>query len=147
MSRAFIKEGEAPDPACPSCGTPGEPVGAATLEAQLPPEDRKALGDRAYYCGNPACPTGYFSAWDAAVPLERLKSRAWPKDPQAPICPCFGLRPADIIDDARAGKKSRVLEIREESDAPDSRCPRLSPDGRCCVAQVMRLFREHFTAG
>lgn len=144
MSRAFMKEGEAPEPRCPSCGGAGDAVAPATLDAQLGPEDRKALGDRAYYCAGPACPTAYFSAWDAVVPQDRLKSRAWPKDPEAPVCPCFGLTPADIIEDARSGRRSRILEVREESDAPDSRCPRLAPDGRSCVARVMRLFRENF---
>jgi len=141
-----MKEGEAPDPRCPSCGTPGDAVGPPTLDAQLSPEDRKALGDRAYYCASPSCPTAYYSAWDAVVPLERLKSRAWPKDPDAPICPCFGLMASDIVEDARSARKTRVLEIREESDAPDPRCPRVAPDGRCCVTQVMRLFRENFEA-
>jgi hypothetical protein len=146
MSRAFIKEGDAPEPRCPSCGTQGEAVGPATLDAQLSPADRKALGDRAYYCANPGCSTAYFSAWDAVIPQNRLKSRAWPKDPQAPICPCFGLSAADVIADARAGRKNRVLEIREEADAPDARCPGLAPDGRSCMTSVMRLFRENFQA-
>ncbi len=146
MSRAFMKEGDAPDPRCPSCGSSGEAVGGVTLEAQLLPADRKVLGDRAYYCPNPSCRTAYFSAWEAVVPEDRLKSRAWPKDPDAPICPCFSLKPTDVVEDARAGRKSRVLEIREESDAPDPRCLRLAPDGRCCMPQVMRLFRENFEA-
>jgi len=141
-----MKEGETPDPRCPSCQTLGEPVGAVTLGAQLSAEDRAALGERAYYCSNPACPIAYFSAWDATVPVIRLKSRSWPKDPDAPLCPCFGLTAADIVADARSGRKNRVLEIREEADAPDSRCPGLSPDGRSCMAQVMRLFRENFQA-
>ena len=141
-----MKEGEAPEPRCPSCGSPGEAVGPATLEAQLSPEDRKALGDRAYYCAHPSCAAGYYSAWDAVIPLARLRSRAWPKDPSAPLCPCFGLRDADLIEDARSGRKNRVLEIREESDAPDPRCPRTAPDGRCCMPLAMRIFREHFVA-
>jgi len=146
MSRAFMKEGDAPEPRCPTCQTPGESVGPSTLEAQLSPQDRKALGDRAYYCASPSCPTAYFSAWDAVVPLDRLKTRSWPKDPSAVLCSCFGLKAEDIVSDALSGKKARVQEIREEADAPDARCPRLSPDGRSCVAHVMRLFRENFQA-
>lgn len=141
-----MKEGEAPDPRCPSCQSPGEAVGIVTLDAQLSPDDRKAIGDRAFYCPSPSCPTAYFSAWDAVVPLSRLRSRSWPKDPDAPLCPCFGLTVADIVNDARAGRKNRVLEIREEADAPDARCPSLAPDGKSCSAQVMRLFRENFVA-
>ena len=62
----------------------------------------------------------------------------------APLCPCFGLTSADIVEDARAGQKTRIQEIREEADAPDARCPKLSPDGRSCAAHAMRLFRENF---
>lgn len=141
-----MKEGEAPDPRCPSCQAPGDLVAPATLDAQLSPDDRRALGDRAYYCPGPSCPTAYFSAWDATVPLARLRSRTWPKDPDSPICPCFGLKESDIVDDARSGRKNRVLEIREEADAPDARCPGLCPDGRSCVTLVMRIFRENFSA-
>ena len=146
MSRAFMKEGEAPEPACPSCGTPGEPVGPATLDAQLTPKDRKALPDRANYCATPSCRIGYFTGLGATVPVDRLRSRTWPKDPGAPLCPCFGLTSADIVEDAQAGKKTRIQEIREEADAPDARCPKLSPDGRSCAAAAMRLFRENFPA-
>ena len=140
-----MKEGDAPDPRCPACTSPGEPVGIPTLDAQLSPEDRKAIGDRAYYCPSPACPTAYFSAWEATIPLARLKTRSWPKDPNAPLCPCFGLLAEDIVADARSGRKTRVQEIREEADAPDARCPKLCPDGRPCVPHVMRLFRENFS--
>lgn len=141
-----MKEGETPEPRCPACQTAGELVAPLTLDAQLSPEDRKAIGDRVYYCPNPSCPTGYFSAWDAVVPLARLRSRSWPKDPNAPLCPCFNLKAEDIVADAQSGRKNRVQEIREEADAPDARCPKLCPDGRSCVPQVMRLFRENFGA-
>jgi hypothetical protein len=144
MSRAFMKEGEAPEPACPSCGAPGEPVGPLTLDAQLAPQDRRTLGDRAFYCASSSCPVGYFTGLGATVPADRLRNRTWPKEAGATLCPCFGLTPSDLVEDARAGKKSRIQEIREEADAPDSRCPKLSPDGKSCATHAMRLFRENF---
>lgn len=141
-----MKEGEAPEPACPSCGTPGEPVGAQTLDAQVPTAHRGLLGDKAYYCATPTCRTGYYNGWGSTFPAEKIQNPKFPKNPDAPLCPCFMLSAADLIADAREGIKTRIQEIREEADAPDARCPKLSPDGRSCAAHAMRLFRENFTA-
>lgn len=139
-----MKEGEAPEPRCPSCGTLGEPVGVVTLEQHVSAEDHEAIGDRALYCPNPACSTAYFNAWGVAVPQDRVKGRIYPKDRQGPICACTGLRAAEVVADARAGRKDRVKEIRERAEAPDARCILLCPDGKSCVPRVMRLFRESF---
>jgi hypothetical protein len=146
MSRAFMKEGEAPEPRCPSCGTLGETVGAVTLEQHATPEDHEAIGDRALYCPNPACTTAYFNTWGVVVPQDRIKGGTYPKDRQAPICPCTGLRAGDVVSDARAGRKDRIKDLREKSEGPDSRCILLCPDGKSCVTRVMRLFRETFEA-
>ena len=144
MSRAFMKEGETPDPSCPGCGGQGEPVGAPTLDAQVPALMRGLLGDKAYYCATPTCPTGYFTGWGSTFPAGKLQNPSYPKNPDAPLCLCFCLSAEDLIADAREGNKSRIQEIREEADAPDSRCPKLSPDGRSCAPRAMQLFRENF---
>jgi hypothetical protein len=146
MSRAFMKEGDEPEPRCPSCGTLGETVGAVTLEQHVTPEDHEAIGDRALYCPNPACTTAYFNAWAAVVPHDRIKGGTYPKDRQGPICPCTGLRAADVVSDARAGRKDRIKDLRDRSEGPESRCILLCPDGKSCVTRVMRLFRETFEA-
>jgi hypothetical protein len=146
MSRAFMKEGEAPEPRCPACDAAGEPVGAPTLDAQVPPALRGLLGDKAYYCPTPTCRIGYFNGWGSTFPAEKLQNRTFPKDPDAPLCPCFLLSAADLIADAREGIKTRIQEIREEADAPDAKCPTLSPDGKSCATRAMQLFRDNFTA-
>lgn len=146
MSRAFIKDPEPGEPRCPGCGGLGDPVTPPTLEEHLPTADREPLGAAAFYCPDPRCRTAYYNAWAAAVPVERLKGPAWPKDPEAPICPCFGVRAADVLADARDGRKDRVKELVEKSKGPEARCLRACPDGVPCIPRVLRLFRETFEA-
>ena len=146
MSRAFVKDPEPGEPRCPSCGSLGEAVGAPTLEAQIPPDARSLLGAAVFYCENPACRTAYFNAWGASVPDARLKSAAWPKNPDAPVCPCFGTTADEILADAREGRKERVKNLVERSKGPEARCVERCPDGKSCMPRVMRLFREAFEA-
>ena len=146
MSRAFLKDPEPADPRCPSCGSLGEAVGAPTLEAQISKEDRASLGTAAFYCEDSACRTAYFNAWGAAVPDSRLKTSAYPKNPEAPVCPCFGIPAADIQSDAREGRKDRMKDLVERSKGPEAKCATLCPDGKSCMPRVMRLFREAFEA-
>jgi hypothetical protein len=146
VSRAFVRDPEPGEPLCPGCGTPGDAVGPATIEAQLPPDARATLGANAFYCVNPGCPTAYFTSWGAKVPAEKLVSTAYPKDPGAPICPCFGITAADVTADARDGRKERVRDLVERSKGPGARCAERCPDGRPCLPRVLRLFRETFEA-
>ena len=145
MSRAFIKEAEQADPRCPGCGALGEQVGPATLQAHLPADAVATLGDKALYCVNSECPTAYFNAWGAAVGRDRMTGTAYPKDPAAPICCCFGLTASDVITDARAGRKDRVKDLVERSKGPDASCVARCPDGQPCVTRVLQLFRENFS--
>jgi hypothetical protein len=146
MSRAFMKDPEPGDPRCPGCGGLGEPVGSATLDAHVSGAPRTALGGSAFYCAAPSCPTAYFNAWGAVVSADQLARAAWPKDPEAPICSCFGIKAADVISDAREGRKDRIKELVERSKGPDARCTTSAPGGACCVPNVLRLFRETFDA-
>ena len=120
MSRAFMKEEEAREPGCPSCGTPGAPVSSTTIEAQLSTADRAALEGRVFHCGAASCSTAYFTALGAAVPVARLASPAWPKSPDAPLCPCFGVRAEDLAADAREGRKDRIKSLRERAEGPEA---------------------------
>src|SRR6185436_19237031 len=122
MSRAFMKDPEPGEPRCPVCGGLGEPVGPATLDAHVSGAPRTALGGSAFYCAAPSCRTAYFSAWGAVVSADQLARAAWPKDPEAPVCACFGIKAADVISDAREGRKDRIKELVERSKGPDARC-------------------------
>jgi hypothetical protein len=147
LSRAFVRDPEPGEPLCPECRTPGEEVGVPTLEAQLPAEIRSPLKGIAYYCVNPACRTAYFTGWGAGVPASALASPAYPKDGNAPICPCFGLRADEVVADAQNGRRERVRELVERSKGPDARCQTRCPDGRPCIPRVLRLFRERWEEG
>ncbi|HXX94932.1 MAG TPA: hypothetical protein VEN81_15005 [Planctomycetota bacterium] len=144
MSRAFIRDPEPGEPLCPGCGTPGDEVGRPTLEAQLSLEARTPLGGSAFYCVNPDCSTAYFNLWGARVPAAVLGSGAYPKDPDRPICPCFGITAAEVEEDARQGRKDRIRDLMERAGGPGARCVERSPDGRPCLPRVLRLFRESF---
>jgi len=139
-----MKEGEEPEPRCPSCGTLGDAVGPSTLAIHVPAEFRTKLGDRAYYCVNPGCPNAYFNGWGTTVPAERMLGPAWPKDPEGPLCPCFGLSATEIVADAREGKKDRIRSLKERAEGPEARCAERSPDGHSCLPRALRLFRESF---
>ena len=141
-----MKEPEPGEPRCPGCAGLGEPVGLPTLEAHLAADARAPLGATAFYCPDPACPTAYFNGWGTSVPREKLTSTAYPKDPEAPVCSCFGLTAAEVVADARDGRKERVKSLLERSKGPEARCLEKSPDGRCCMPLVSRLFRESFQA-
>ena len=146
MSRAFMKESEPGEPRCPACKGIGIPVGAPTLEAQLPAEFRAKLVGAACWCESAECRTAYFDAWGTAVGVDRLRSIPHPKDPEGPICFCFGLSAAQITADARDGRKERVKDLKERAEGPEARCTERCPDGRPCLPRVMRLFRESFEA-
>ena len=139
-----MKEGETPEPRCPTCDTLGDEVGAITLDAHVPAELRSALGDRAYYCVNPACPSAYFNGWGTVVPADRIRASAFPKDPKGPLCSCFGVGTAEIEAAAREGKKDQIRHLKERAEGPEARCAERSPDGRSCLPRALRLFREIF---
>jgi len=139
-----MKEGEAPEPRCPSCETLGDAVGPPTIEAHVPLELRAALGDRAYYCVNPDCRIAYFNGWGTAVPAERITGSAYPKDPEGSLCPCFGISASQILSEAREGKKDAIRSLKARAEGPLARCAERSPDGRPCLPRALRLFREAF---
>lgn len=144
MSRAFMKESEPAEPRCPACAGLGIPVGATTLEAQLPAELRAKLSGAAFWCESEDCPTAYFDAWGAKLGVESLRAIPHPKAPEGPLCVCFGLTAAQVTADAREGRKDRVKDLKERAEGPEARCLELCPDGRSCLPRVMRLFREAF---
>lgn len=146
MSRAFMKEAEQAEPRCPGCGGLGAPVAAKTLEAQLPADARATLGDGVFYCAGSDCDTAYFNAWGGAVSRARSRACTYPKDPGGLLCPCFGIKAADIVEDARAGRKERIKDLRERAGGPEARCLTACPDGQSCLPLALRLFRENFPA-
>ena len=141
-----MKEADAADPRCPGCAGPGEEVGRPTLEAQVDVDTLRRLSGPAWFCPDPTCAVGYFGGWGAPVPSAALRSPAYPKNPEAPLCACFGMSAAEVEAEARAGRKERVRALLERARGPEARCAEKRPDGRCCAPIVSRLFRESFQA-
>lgn len=143
MNKAFVRDPDEGDPRCPAlegCGGPGVLVGSKTLDAQLDPAWRARLPATAYYCPEAQCPVGYFDAWGTVVPALEVRTAAWPKSPQAPVCSCRGLTASDIEADARAGRRERIRELDAYVGSGQARCETAAPGGRSCIADVRRLF-------
>lgn len=143
MNKAFVKEPEAGEPRCPSCGGPGPSVGQETLAAWLCDAPRTTLPKGGYFCSNPGCDVAYFDAWEATVPVDRLRAPCWPKDPEAPVCGCFGLLAETIEEEAAVNEVALIREHLARAESDDAACATKSPTGRSCVAEVRRLFIQH----
>ena len=57
----------------------------------------------------------YFDQFEQTVAADRLKQPAYPKDPAAPICNCFGFTTAEIDADLREGATVRVKALLAKS--------------------------------
>lgn len=141
MNKAFIKEPEQSDSAhCPRCGSLGIAVGEATLAAHLPAEALAAIAKAAFFCPYPTCEVGYFDSFERVVPVSAFLHPAYPKDPEAPICACFGLSRDDIEDDLNEGGVRRVRELLDKARTSHAHCQAAAASGQSCVSEVQRYF-------
>ncbi len=143
MNKAFIKEPEDTGEAhCPRCGSLGVAVGDATLSAQLSADDRRNLPETAWFCPFARCEVAYFDQFERTVEAHRLSRLIYPKDPDAPICACFGFTCEEIEADVNEGGATRVRELLAKSKSPEARCTVMSPSGQCCMGEVQRYFMK-----
>jgi hypothetical protein len=142
MNKAFVREPDQGADYCPRCGSQGEPVRSQTLATYLTEEQRGRLADPANFCPSPQCPVAYFDAFERHVPAVDLKRPAYPKDPAAPICACFGLTRADIEQDVREGIVARTKKALELAKSPEARCAEMAANGQPCVAHVQKYFMQ-----
>ena len=145
MNKAFVRE---PDDngqrLCPSCGSIGIAVTEETISAHLTAAARQELGEPSYYCPFARCSVAYFDLFDRTAPVAALLDAAYPKDPTAPLCRCFGLTIDDVERDIQSGTVERVRSVVERAKTADAHCHLAAPDGRCCVPEVQRYyFRAH----
>ena len=105
-------------------------------------EDRHQLGETACFCPSEACPVAYFDAFERLVTLNQLIKPVYPKDPDAPICCCFGLTREEIEEDVREGVATRTRALIERSKSPEARCPQMAANGQSCVPAVQRYFMK-----
>lgn len=140
MNKAFIREADSADERCPRCHAPGQPVGAATLDALLLPERRRELGETAYFCVTPQCEVAYFDPFERVVTTAALRQPVYPKDPDAPLCPCFGVTADEIEQDARRGEVGRVRGLLDRAKSAEAACITRSVRGQSCATEVQRCF-------
>jgi hypothetical protein len=143
MNKAFVREPEDNgERSCPVCGSLGVPVGRETVAAHLAPDVVNGLGDAAFYCPFPRCGVAYFDLYERSVDVAAMLDSAYPKDPLAPLCRCFGLTTDDVEADVREGGVRRVRALVARSKTDEARCQLASPDGRCCVPEVQRYYMK-----
>ena len=142
MNKAFVREPDQTADYCPRCGSKGESVGSKTLAAYLTDEQRKRITDPADFCPTPQCQVVYFDAFERVILANELVRPVYPKDPNAPICACFGLTRADIEQDVQEGVVTRTKAALEKAKSPEARCAQAAANGRPCVAYVQKYYMQ-----
>jgi len=110
------------------------------MQAFLTPELRRRFADTASFCRVESCPVVYFDEFGGRVDRNELSVPIPIKDPEAPLCGCFGLTREDIETDIAEGvvTRTKAVVLKAQSDA--GRCTTHSPNGRPCLAEVQGYF-------
>jgi hypothetical protein len=144
MNKAFVREPDDTGQAyCPRCRSLGVAVQETTLVAHLRPDALEELADTAWFCPFPTCQVAYFDVFERAVTVDALVKPVYPKDPTAPICPCFGFTTDEIDQDIAEGSVQRTRTLVEQAKSAAAHCSTASPSGQCCVAEVQRYYMKH----
>ena len=143
MNKAFVRE---PDDTgelhCPSCGSLGSAVRRDTWQAHIKENASVGLAEAAFFCPYPKCSVVYFDMFERRASVDDLRHAVYPKDPEAPICGCFGLTTEDVQADIREGVVTRVRELLSKAKTSEARCVTLSASGQCCVPEVQRYYMK-----
>ena len=142
MNKAFVREAEQAKDCCPRCGSEGELVEPHTVAAHLADPAQKGLLGLPCYCPAERCPVVYFDSLGREVTTEQLKGPVYPKQPEAPICPCFQSMSADIDLDIEEGVATRTRAILARSKSAEAHCDLASVNGRSCVPHVQKYFMQ-----
>lgn len=141
MNKAFVREPEADGKAyCPGCGTLGVAVGRTTLDHHIHADARAKLADGAWFCGFGRCEVAYFDLFERRVLVSELQTTVYPKDPDAPICPCFGFTVEEIDAAILQRSPEPIREMLAKSKSKQANCGTLAPSGQCCMQEVQRLY-------
>lgn len=143
MNKAFIKEPEPSDTAhCPRCGSLGVLVHEPTLAAHVRREVLEVLANVAWFCPFPTCDVAYFDSFGRLATTGQLVQPVYPKDPDAPICACFGLSTSDIDQDLAEGGVRRTRALLEQAKSPAAQCLWKAASGQSCVGDVQRYYMQ-----
>jgi hypothetical protein len=141
MNKAFVRE---PDDTgqrfCPRCQSLGEAVPSETIAALLSDELRAGLADAAYFCPFARCEVVYFDSYERVITTAQFSRPVWPKDAEAPLCPCFGFTREAIEEDLADGGVVRIRELVEKAKSPAAECLTKSPTGHSCVTEIQRYY-------
>ena len=107
MNKAFVREPDCAGTYCPRCGSQGEQVGAEVLKLYLADDQGITLTPPAHFCPSPKCAVAYFDSFERFILVNALSRPAYPKDPTAPLCACFGVTRQDIEQDVDEGVVTR----------------------------------------
>jgi hypothetical protein len=140
MNKAFVREPDSDDALCPRCQAIGDSVPASAVDTFVPPDQRKVLADRVYFCPTANCPVAYFDALEGTIEAVALTRAIYPKDQTAPLCGCFGLTLEDVIADASEPAPRRIRELLAKSKSPAAHCATASPNGKCCLPEVQKAY-------
>jgi hypothetical protein len=112
------------------------------MQSYLSSEKSQTVTDPANFCPSPLCDVAYFDAFERVVLVGDLIKPVYPKDPDAPICACFGLTRHDIEQDVREGVVTRVKAVLEKANSPEARCAQTAANGQPCTAYVQRYYMQ-----
>lgn len=146
MNKAFVREPDHDGEFCPRCGSLGQPVKRQTVTRFLPDHVARSLADPANFCPLPSCEVAYFDSFERVATADQLALPVYPKDPQAPLCACFGFTTADVDQDLAEGTKARTKTLLERAKSPEAQCDLRAPNGRCCAAEVQRYFLKRMNS-
>jgi len=140
MNKAFVREPDQGAERCPRCQSVGEPVGLDTVAAFLRPDFDDPLSDSAHYCPYQYCDVVYFDMFERIVLAQDIIRPVYPKNPNAPLCGCFGLTCDDVDDDIAEGGVVRLKAHLARSQSSEARCRTQSVNGKPCAEVVQRYF-------
>lgn len=141
MNKAFVREPDFDGKAyCPRCGALGAIVGRVTLDHHIQADARAKLGDDAWFCDFSKCEVAYFDLFERLVLVSELRSEIYPKDANAPICPCFGFTLEDVNEAILQRSPGSIRELMAKSKSKQANCGTLAPNGQCCMQEVQRLY-------
>ncbi|MCU0962538.1 MAG: hypothetical protein MUF48_20780 [Pirellulaceae bacterium] len=146
MNKAFVREPDSTATYCPRCGSQGERVGTEVLQHYVADAQRQLLTEPAFFCPSPKCAVAYFDAFERFVLVKDLVRPAYPKDPSAAICACFGVTRRDIQRDVDEGVVTRTRAAVEQAQSSAACCAHLAANGRSCVPYLQKCFldcRQH----
>ncbi len=142
MNKAFVREPDRIAEYCPRCGSKGEPVAAETLQSFLSEDQRRMVAEPANFCPSPQCDVVYFDSLDRTVRTADIQRPVYPKNPAAPLCPCFGLTREDIEQDVHEGVATRTRAVLEKAKSRAAQCRKMTANGRPCVAYVQKYYLQ-----